>query len=146
MRLPIATDQVIDAPTRHDGATSNPFTLDNPHVLHRADTLCDVLCAYFTSSREQMSIPARIMMIADIFEALTARDRPYKARKKLSECIDIMARMSREHHIDPDLFELFLTSGVYHAYADIFLLPEQIDEIDVARHLGQLHPPEAAVA
>jgi HD-GYP domain-containing protein (c-di-GMP phosphodiesterase class II) len=96
--------------------------------------------------RDQMSIPARIMMIADIFEALTARDRPYKARKKLSECIDIMARMSREHHIDPDLFELFLTSGVYHAYADIFLLPEQIDEIDVGRHLGMLHPPEVAVA
>ena len=70
--------------------------------------------------REQMSIPARIMMIADIFEALSARDRPYKARKKLSECIDIMARMSRERHIDPDLFELFLTSGVYRQYADRF--------------------------
>src|SRR5436853_3465054 len=96
--------------------------------------------------RDQMSIPARIMMIADIFEALTARDRPYKARKKLSECIDIMTRMSREHHIDPDLFELFLTSGVYHAYADIFLLPEQIDEIEIGRYLGQLHPREPAVA
>jgi HD domain-containing protein len=54
--------------------------------------------------RDQMSIPARIMMIADIFEALTARDRPYKAHKMLSECITIMARMSREGHIDPDLF------------------------------------------
>ena len=86
------------------------------------------------------------MAVADIFEALTARDRPYKARKKLSECIDIMASMSRGHHIDPDLFELFLTSGVYHAYADIFLLPEQIDEIDVGRYLGTLHPPEVAVA
>ena len=96
--------------------------------------------------RDEMSIPARIMMIADIFEALTARDRPYKARKTLSECIDIMARMSREHHIDPDLFELFLTSGVYRAYADIFLLTEQIDEVDVARYLSMLHPREAAVA
>jgi HD-GYP domain-containing protein (c-di-GMP phosphodiesterase class II) len=94
--------------------------------------------------RNDMSVPAKIMMIADIFEALTARDRPYKARKKLSECIDIMARMSSEHHIDPDLFELFLTSGVYRAYADIFLLPEQIDEIDVNRYLGTLHPKEAA--
>ena len=93
-----------------------------------------------------MSIPARIMMIADIFEALTARDRPYKARKKLSECIDIMARMSRERHIDPDLFELFLNSGVYRDYADIFLLPEQIDEVDVGQYLGTLHPPEAAAA
>ena len=96
--------------------------------------------------REQMSVPARIMMIADIFEALTARDRPYKARKNLSECIDIMAHMSREHHIDPDLFELFLKSGVYRAYADIFLLPEQIDEVDVAHYLGAPSPREAARA
>jgi HD-GYP domain-containing protein (c-di-GMP phosphodiesterase class II)/anti-sigma regulatory factor (Ser/Thr protein kinase) len=95
--------------------------------------------------REQMSIPARIMMIADIFEALTARDRPYKARKKLSECIDIMARMSRERHIDPDLFELFLKSGVYRAYAEIFLLPEQIDEVDVTRYSGVPNPPADAV-
>ena len=96
--------------------------------------------------REQMSIPARIMMIADIFEALTARDRPYKARKKLSECIEIMARMSRERHIDPDLFELFLTAGVYREYAGEFLLPEQIDDIDVAHYLGTLHPREPAAA
>ena len=85
--------------------------------------------------RDQMSIPSRMMMIADIFEALTARDRPYKARKKLSECIDIMVRMSREHHIDPDLFELFLTSGVYKDYAARFLMPEQIDAVDVAKYL-----------
>jgi HD-GYP domain-containing protein (c-di-GMP phosphodiesterase class II) len=96
--------------------------------------------------REGMSIPARIMMIADIFEALTARDRPYKARKMLSECVDIMARMSREGHIDPDLFALFLNSGVYRAYADIFLLPEQIDEVDIARYLGALSPREPAAA
>ena len=77
---------------------------------------------------------------------LTARDRPYKARKKLSECIDIMARMSREHHIDPDLFELFLSAGVYREYAEAFLLPDQIDDVDVARYLGTLHPREAVVA
>jgi HD-GYP domain-containing protein (c-di-GMP phosphodiesterase class II) len=97
-------------------------------------------------TRDQMSIPARIMMIADIFEALTARDRPYKARKKLSECIDIMAHMSRERHIDPDLFELFLTSGVYLAYADIFLLSEQIDEVDIGHYLGTVRPGEPAAA
>jgi HD-GYP domain-containing protein (c-di-GMP phosphodiesterase class II) len=96
--------------------------------------------------RDQMSIPARIMMIADIFEALTARDRPYKARKKLSECVDIMARMSRERHIDPDLFELFLKAGVYREYADIFMLPDQIDDIDTSRYLGALHPAEPAAA
>jgi HD-GYP domain-containing protein (c-di-GMP phosphodiesterase class II) len=86
------------------------------------------------------------MMIADIFEALSARDRPYKARKTLSECIDIMTRMSREHHIDPDLFELFLRAGVYKEYADIFLLPDQIDDIDLSRYLGTLHPAQPAAA
>ena len=96
--------------------------------------------------RDQMSVPARIMMIADIFEALTARDRPYKARKMLSECIDIMARMSGEGHIDPDLFALFLNSGVYRDYADIFMLPDQIDEVDIARYLGTPAPSEPARA
>ncbi|MBV9829640.1 MAG: GAF domain-containing protein [Alphaproteobacteria bacterium] len=96
--------------------------------------------------RDEMSVPAKIMMIADIFEALSARDRPYKARKKLSDCIDIMARMSREHHIDPDLFELFLKSGVYRAYADIFLLPEQIDDIDIEHYIGHVHPVSVAAA
>ncbi|HUB95578.1 MAG TPA: HD domain-containing phosphohydrolase, partial [Stellaceae bacterium] len=93
-------------------------------------------------TRAQMSIPARIMAIADIFEALTARDRPYKTPKRLSECIAIMARMSEEQHIDSDLFALFLQSGVYRDYAKAFLLPEQIDEVDIARFV----PPEAAAA
>jgi len=85
--------------------------------------------------REQMSIPARIMAIADIFEALTARDRPYKARKTLSESIAIMARMAQDQHIDAEIFELFLTSGVYRRYAEQFLLPDQIDEVDIAQYL-----------
>src|SRR6266571_402713 len=80
--------------------------------------------------RDQMSIPARIMMIADIFDALSAHDRPYKARKMLSECVDIMARMSKERHIDTDLFEVFLTSRVYREYADKFLSADQIDEVE----------------
>ena len=87
-------------------------------------------------TREQMSIPARIMAIADIFEALTARDRPYKTPKKLSECVAIMARMSDDKHIDADLFALFLASGVYRRYAEAFLLPEQIDEVEIARYLS----------
>ncbi len=88
----------------------------------------------------EMSIPARVMAIADIFEALTARDRPYKTPKPLSECIAIMARMSREGHIDPDLFALFLTSGVFRRYAETFLLPEQIDDVDIARYLRTPEP------
>ncbi len=88
----------------------------------------------------EMSIPARIMAIADIFEALTARDRPYKTPKKLSECIAIMARMSQAAHIDADLFALFLTAGVYRRYAEAFLLPEQIDAIDIAQYLRAGEP------
>ena len=86
-------------------------------------------------TREQMSIPARIMAIADIFEALTARDRPYKTPKKLSECIAIMAQMRDDDHVDPDLFALFLTSGVFRRYAEAFLLPEQIDAVEIDRYL-----------
>ena len=83
-----------------------------------------------------MSIPARIMAIADIFEALTASDRPYKAPKTLTESIKIMSFMKKDQHIDPELFELFLTSGIYKKYAERFLKPEQIDEVDIAQYLA----------
>jgi HD-GYP domain-containing protein (c-di-GMP phosphodiesterase class II) len=86
--------------------------------------------------REQMSIPARMMAIADIFEALTAADRPYKKAKTLSDSMAIMARMRDAGHIDPELFELFVTSGVYLEYARRFLKPEQIDAVDTARILA----------
>jgi HD-GYP domain-containing protein (c-di-GMP phosphodiesterase class II) len=86
-------------------------------------------------TREQMSIPARMMGIADIFEALTAADRPYKKPKTLSESIKIMSFMRKDKHIDPELFDLFLRSGIYKKYADRFLLPEQIDEVDIQQYL-----------
>lgn len=85
---------------------------------------------------EQMSPLARMMAIADIFEALTAADRPYKKGKTLSEAIRIMSFMKKEKHIDPDLFELFLTSGVYRAYAEKYLRPDQIDEVVVAQYVA----------
>jgi len=85
--------------------------------------------------REAMPLTARMMAIADIFEALTASDRPYKKAKKLSEAIRIMHFMKQDRHIDPDLFELFLTSGVYLEYARRFLDPEQIDNVPVAEYL-----------
>ncbi len=85
--------------------------------------------------REEMSIPARMMAIADIFEALTARDRPYKPAKKLSEALKIMSFMVKDRHIDPDLFEFFLTSGVYRHYAELYLMPEQLDEVDISNYL-----------
>ena len=81
---------------------------------------------------EELSLQARMMAIADIFEALTARDRPYKKGKTLSEALRIMARMRREAHIDGELFELFLTAGIFQQYAERFLHPSQIDEVDVA--------------
>ena len=86
-------------------------------------------------SKDDMSIPARIMAIADIFEALTAADRPYKPSKTLSESIRIMSFMKKDQHIDEDLFRLFLESGVYKDYAERFLMPEQIDEVDISQYL-----------
>ncbi|MBW1787326.1 MAG: HAMP domain-containing protein [Deltaproteobacteria bacterium] len=86
--------------------------------------------------RDDMPVTARIMAIADIFEALTAADRPYKKAKKLSEAIRIMGFMKKENHIDPELFDLFLTSGVYVEYAKHFLKPDQIDDVDIAQYLN----------
>ncbi len=81
-------------------------------------------------TREQMSVQARVMGIADIFEALTARDRPYKQGMKLSEAMGIMSRFRQNGHIDPDLFEVFVREGVYLRYAQQFLDPWQIDEVN----------------
>jgi len=86
-------------------------------------------------SKKDLSIPARIMAIADIFEALTASDRPYKKAKTLSESIRIMSYMVKEKHIDPDLFQLFLRSRVYKIYAQRHLQEEQIDEVNIQDYL-----------
>jgi HD-GYP domain-containing protein (c-di-GMP phosphodiesterase class II) len=85
--------------------------------------------------REEMSVPARMMAVADIFEALTAADRPYKKAKSLSESISIMARMRDTAHIDPEVFDLFLASGVYRRYAERFMQPEQIDTVPVESYM-----------
>jgi HD-GYP domain-containing protein (c-di-GMP phosphodiesterase class II) len=87
-------------------------------------------------TREQMSVQARCMGIADIFEALTARDRPYKKGKTLSESLEILGRMKLNNHIDPDLFEIFVRKKVYRRYAEMFLEKEQIDEVDESRIPG----------
>jgi len=77
--------------------------------------------------KDQMSVQARIMAIADIFEALTARDRPYKDPMKLSQAVSILKKMSETGHIDPDLFDVFMTQSVHIHYAKEHLLPEQYD-------------------
>jgi len=81
-------------------------------------------------TREQMSVQARVMGIADIFEALTAKDRPYKKGKTLSESLAILGRMKLGGHVDPDLFDVFVRDKVYLRYAREFLDPEQIDEVE----------------
>ena len=81
-------------------------------------------------TRDQMSVQARAMGIADIFEALTARDRPYKIGMKLSQAMGIMNKFSTGGHIDPDLFDIFLREGIYRQYAEKFLDPWQIDEVN----------------
>lgn len=82
-------------------------------------------------TREQMSIPARMMGIADIFEALTAADRPYKTGMPLSQALTILGRMKLEKHIDPDLFDIFVNEKIYLKYAEKYLGREQIDEFDI---------------
>ena len=77
--------------------------------------------------KDQMSVQARMMAIADIFEALTARDRPYKDPMKLSQAISILRKMSETGHIDPDLFDVFINQSVHIDYANEHLLPEQND-------------------
>ena len=78
-------------------------------------------------TREQMSVQARMMGIADVFEALTAADRPYKNGMTLSEALAIMVKMCNNGHIDPDLFEVFVSEGVHLRYANEFLEPSQRD-------------------
>ena len=78
----------------------------------------------------QMSTQAKIMAIADIYEALTAADRPYKDGKNLSTAMRIMGFMKNDYHIDKDLFEIFVKSGVYKEYANQYVAKSQIDDVD----------------
>jgi len=79
---------------------------------------------------DQMSVQARMMAIADIFEALTARDRPYKVGKTLSESLYILGGFAVRGHIDADLFDIFIRKKVYIDYAHRFMAPSQIDQVD----------------
>jgi HD-GYP domain-containing protein (c-di-GMP phosphodiesterase class II) len=88
---------------------------------------------------DQMSVPARVMAIADVFEALTAGDRPYKKAMPLSQALGILGRMAETGHIDPDLFDVFIRSRVYERYAERFLGADQRDVIDLDRIPGYRH-------
>ena len=87
-------------------------------------------------TREEMSVQARVMGIADIFEALTADDRPYKPAMPISEALQVLGRMKSNNHIDPDLFDVFVRKKVYLRYAQQFLEPRQIDHVDVSKIPG----------
>jgi len=87
-------------------------------------------------TRDQMSVQARLMGIADIFEALTAMDRPYKKGKTLTESLFILGKMKNDNHVDPDLFDAFVRQKVYLKYAEMFLAPYQIDEVDESKIPG----------
>jgi HD-GYP domain-containing protein (c-di-GMP phosphodiesterase class II) len=93
-------------------------------------------------TRHEMSVQARCMGIADIFEALTARDRPYKKGKTLTESLAILGRFKLNGHIDPDLFDIFMWERIYERYARQFLDPEQIDEVDASKIPGYVPPPD----
>ena len=85
---------------------------------------------------DQMSAQAKIMAIADIYEALTAANRPYKEGKKLSQAMRIMGFMKNDYHIDEDLFEIFVHSGVYKKYAEEYVAPGQLDDVDEESVIG----------
>jgi HD-GYP domain-containing protein (c-di-GMP phosphodiesterase class II) len=87
-------------------------------------------------TREQMSVQARAMGIADVFEALTAKDRPYKKGMGLMQSLSILGRMKLDHHVDPDLFEVFLRERVYREYAERYLDAHQLDDVDWAKVPG----------
>jgi HD-GYP domain-containing protein (c-di-GMP phosphodiesterase class II) len=78
-------------------------------------------------TKDQMSIQARAMAIADIFEALTATDRPYKKPMKVSLALRILDDFQKNGHIDPDLYRVFVEKKVYQRYAQAFLDSSQVD-------------------
>lgn len=82
-------------------------------------------------TKDQMSIPARLMAIADIFEALSAVDRPYKKAKPVSECLTILGRMVEDNHLDADIFAVFVECEIYKQYINDFANPEQLDHVDL---------------
>ncbi|TAK51622.1 MAG: GAF domain-containing protein [Betaproteobacteria bacterium] len=87
-------------------------------------------------TRAQMSVQARVMGIADIFEALSAKDRPYKKGKTLTECLEILGKFRLNGHIDPDLFEIFVRKKVYQRYADEYMSKDQVDVVDESKIPG----------
>ena len=115
-----------------------PFTEEMQRIPEYAGTHHETLIGTGyprALSADELSIPAKVMAIADIYEALTASDRPYKKGKSLSQALQIMSFMVKDRHLDGELFTLFLRSGIYLEYARAHLHAEQIDEVDIEAYL-----------
>ncbi|MEM6733912.1 MAG: HD domain-containing phosphohydrolase [Myxococcota bacterium] len=154
----LTEDEVYNLTIRRGTLTSEERQIINDHIVHTIEMLENLPFPKHLAkvpeyagghhekmdgsgyplglTREQLSIPARVMIIADVFEALTATDRPYKTPKKLSEAMRIMGFMKRDNHVDPDLFDLFVNSGVYREYAARYMPKALVDEVDEAALLA----------
>jgi HD-GYP domain-containing protein (c-di-GMP phosphodiesterase class II) len=122
--------------------TSLPFPEELKNVPRYASTHHETMRGSGYPRRltgEKLSIPERILAIADIFEALTAADRPYKKAKPVSAAMDIMYKMVLDDHIDRDCFELFVRDKVYLRYAREFLPASQLDDVDINHYLSGEH-------
>ncbi len=150
----LTTDEVYNLSTRRGTITAEERQIMNDHMVHTVNMLESMpwpkhlqrVPEYATGHHEKMdgtgyprgvlggtmSVPARMMCIADIFEALTANDRPYKKAKTLSEAMGIIGQFKKNNHLDPHIVDFFVTSKTYRKFAEMFLPPEQIDYVDEA--------------
>lgn len=152
---PLLTEnELYNLSTRRGTITPEERQIMNDHMVHTVNMLESMpwpkhlqrVPEYATGHHEKMdgsgyprgvlagtmSIPARMMCVADVFEALTAADRPYKKAKKLSEAMEIIGQFKRTNHLDPHVVDFFVTSKTYRKFAEMFLSPEQIDDVDEA--------------
>ena len=156
---PLLTDnEIYNLSTRRGTITAEERQIMNDHMVHTVNMLESMpwprhlqrVPEYATGHHEKMdgtgyprgvlagtmSVPARMMCIADVFEALTAADRPYKKAKKLSEAMSIIGQFKKTNHLDPNVVDFFVTSKTYKKFAEMFLSPEQIDTVDEAAILA----------
>ena len=154
----ITENEVYNLSTRRGTITAEERQIMNDHMVHTVNMLESMpwpkhlqrVPEYATGHHEKMdgtgyprgvlagtmSIPARMMCVADIFEALTAVDRPYKKAKKLSEAMAIIGQFKKANHLDPHIVDFFVTSKTYRRFAEMFLNPDQIDVVDEAAILA----------
>jgi HD-GYP domain-containing protein (c-di-GMP phosphodiesterase class II) len=154
----LSENEVYNLSTRRGTITPEERQIMNDHMVHTVNMLESMpwpkhlqrVPEYVTGHHEKMdgtgyprgvlagtmSVPARMMCVADIFEALTANDRPYKKAKKLSEAMAIIGQFKKTNHLDPNIVDFFVTSKTYRKFAEMFLPAEQIDDVDEAAILA----------